>query len=56
MQCEKGPFTNINARKALCYAVNRKVIMDTVYGKIGVLEKLPMPSLLWGYDKKLPDY
>ncbi len=56
MQCEKGPFTNINARKALCYAVNRKVIMDTVYGKVGVLEKLPMPSLLWGYDKKLPDY
>ena len=56
MQCEKGPFTNIKLRQALCYGVNRKVIMESVYGKAGVPEKLPMPSLLWGYDKKLPDY
>jgi peptide/nickel transport system substrate-binding protein len=56
MQCQKGPFTNKKVRQALCFAVDRKTIMENVYGKTGVPEKLPMPSILWGYDKKLPDY
>ena len=56
MQCQKGPFTNKKVREALCYAVDRKTIMDNVYGKTGVPEKLPMPSILWGNDKKIPDY
>jgi len=30
--------------------------LQTVYGKLGVAAKLPLPDLLWGYDKKIKDY
>jgi len=56
LNCETGPLVDVRLRKALCYAVDRKVILDSVYGKTGVPEKLPMPSLVWGYDKSIPDY
>jgi ABC-type transport system substrate-binding protein len=56
LNSETGPFVNTQLRQAFNYAVNRKVILDSVYGRTGVYEKLPMPSLLWGYDKSVPDY
>ena len=56
LNCESGPFVNKSLREAFVQGVNRKQILDSVYGKAGVAEKLPLPSLLWGYDKKLPDY
>jgi ABC-type transport system substrate-binding protein len=56
LNCESGPFVNKKLREAFVQGVNRKQILDSVYGKTGVAEKLPLPSLLWGYDKKLPDY
>lgn len=56
MNCESGPFANKKLRQAFVHAVNRKKILDSVYGKTGVAEKLPLPNLLWGYDKNIPDY
>jgi len=56
LNCETGPLVNKQLRQAVCYAVNRKAILDSVYGKTGVAEKLPLPSILWGYDKSIPDY
>jgi len=56
MNCETGPFVNKQLRQAFNYGVNRQEILKTVYGKMGVAEKLPLPSLLWGYDKSIPDY
>lgn len=54
--CETGPFTNKNLRQAFSYAVNRQDILNSVYGKTGVAEKLPMPSNIWGYNKNIFDY
>jgi ABC-type transport system substrate-binding protein len=56
MNCESGPLVDKKLRQALCYAVDRKAILNTVYGKTGIAEKLLLPSLLWGYDKSIPDY
>ena len=56
MNCESGPFVNKKLRQAFVHAVNRKEILASVYGETGVAEKLPLPSLLWGYDKSIPDY
>jgi len=56
LNCETGPLADKNLRLALCSAINRKEILQSVYGKTGVPEKLPMPSLIWGYDKSIPDY
>ena len=56
LNCETGPFVNKQLRQAFNYAVNKQEILNAVYGKTGVAEKLPMPSLVWGYDKSLPGY
>lgn len=56
LNCETGPFVNKQLRQAFNHAVNRQEILASVYGKTGVYEKLPMPSLLWGYDKSVRDY
>jgi len=56
LNCETGPFVDKKLRQAFNYAVNRKQILDSVYGKTGVALKLPMPELLWGYDKSVPGY
>jgi ABC-type transport system substrate-binding protein len=56
LNCESGPFVHKQLRQAFNHAVNRQEILKTVYGKMGVAEKLPLPSLLWGYDKSIPDY
>jgi len=56
LNCETGPLAKKELRQALGHAVNRKEILDVVYGKLGVAEKLPLPSLIWGYDKSIPDY
>jgi peptide/nickel transport system substrate-binding protein len=56
LNCETGPFVDKKLRQAFNYAVNRKEILDSVYGKTGVALKLPMPELLWGYDKSVPGY
>ena len=56
LNCESGPLANKQLRQALSFAVDRKAILNSVYGKTGVYEKLPMPNLLWGYDKSVPDY
>jgi ABC-type transport system substrate-binding protein len=55
LNCETGPFVNKQLRQAFNHAVNRKQILDSVYGKAGVAETLPMPSLLWGYDKSIKE-
>jgi ABC-type transport system substrate-binding protein len=56
LNCETGPLVDKRLRQALSYAVDRKAILASVYGKTGIAEKLPLPSLLWGYDKSIPDY
>lgn len=56
LNCESGPFTNKMLRQAFAYAVNRKEILNSVYGKMGLYEKFPMPSHIWAYDNNLPDY
>ena len=56
LNCETGPFANKLLRQAFSHAVNRAEILQTVYGKLGVAAKLPLPDLLWGYDKKIKDY
>jgi len=56
LNCETGPFANKQLRQAFSCAVDRREILKTVYGKLGVANKLPMPDILWGFDKTIKDY
>lgn len=56
MNVERKPFDNILVRKAINHAVNKKEIIDAVYGVLGEPGVLPMPKSLWAYNDKIKDY
>lgn len=52
----KAPFNNINVRKAIAHAINKKGIVDAIYAGYAEVAKHPMPPTLWGYDETTVDY
>lgn len=48
------PLDNADVRRALDMAINKKAILDSVYGKAGQLSNgAPMPPTQWSYDKNM---
>ncbi|HEY1611521.1 MAG TPA: ABC transporter substrate-binding protein [Paraburkholderia sp.] len=47
------PLDNVDVRRALDMAINKKAIIDSVYQGAGQLAKNPMPPTQWSYDKTL---
>jgi peptide/nickel transport system substrate-binding protein/oligopeptide transport system substrate-binding protein len=56
INCQKKPFDDIRVRQALNYAINKKALLETVLQNQGVLSHGPIPPVLSGYNRKLPDY
>ena len=53
----KEPWkSNINLRKAIAHAINRKAIVDNIYQGMGQVAKNPIPPTMWGYNKKIPGF
>lgn len=49
-------FTNANVRKAFSQAINKKAIVDALYGGTGQVAKEFQPPALWGYNKDIQDW
>jgi peptide/nickel transport system substrate-binding protein len=49
-------FTNKRVRQAVANAINRKAIVDALYGGTGMVASQFQPPSLWGYNKELKDH
>lgn len=52
----KKPFDNINVRKAINHALNRKSYIDAIYMGSAVVAKNPIPPTIWSYNDAVKDY
>jgi ABC-type transport system substrate-binding protein len=52
----KKPFDSKLVRQAMNYAINKKEIIDAVYGANGMAAKNPLPPGMWSYNDKIEDY
>ncbi|AWX14794.1 ABC transporter substrate-binding protein [Mergibacter septicus] len=53
---EKKPFDNLDVRKALSYAIDKKAILNAVYQGGGQVAKNPIPPTMWSYNDDVKDY
>jgi dipeptide transport system substrate-binding protein len=49
------PFSDVRVRKALGMAIDRKAIVDAVYGTGAAVARGVLPSSMWSYDASLAD-
>jgi peptide/nickel transport system substrate-binding protein len=53
----KEPWkSNVDLRKAIAYAINRKAIVDNLYQGLGQVARNPIPPTMWGYNESIPGY
>jgi len=50
---DRPPTSNQLVRKALNYAINKKAIVDDVFGRAGVAAQSPVPPVSWAHDLQL---
>ncbi len=49
-------FQNVKVRQAIAQAINKKAIVDALYGGTGLVANQFQPPALWGYNKELVDW
>jgi peptide/nickel transport system substrate-binding protein len=49
-------FQDKRVRQAIAHAINKKAIIDALYGGTGLVASQFQPPPLWGYNKELKDY
>jgi peptide/nickel transport system substrate-binding protein len=49
-------FQDKRVRQAIAQAINKKGIVDALYGGIGVAATQQQPPSLWGYNKEIKDF
>ena len=53
----KEPWkSNVNLRKAVAHALNRKAIVDNIYQGMGQVVQNPIPPTMWGYNNDVPGF
>ena len=53
----KEPWkSNVNLRKAVAHALNRKAIVDNIYQGMGQVAQNPIPPTMWGYNNNVPGF
>jgi peptide/nickel transport system substrate-binding protein len=53
---EKEPFGKLEVRRAIAHAVNKRAIVEKLFGGIGIPAKNMLPPSLWGYNDAVVDY
>ena len=52
----KPPFTDKRVRQAINMAIDKKAILDAVYGGAGQPAKNLIPPIMWSYNNSITDY
>ena len=52
----KKLWQDVNMRKAIAHAINRKAIVDNIYQGMGQVAKNPIPPTMWGYNTQVPGF
>jgi len=52
----KPPYDNVDVRRALNMAIDKKAIIDAVFEGGGQVAKNPIPPTMWGYNDKIEDH
>jgi dipeptide transport system substrate-binding protein len=52
---QKAPLGDVRVRKALNLAINKKALVETLYGATAIPAIGPIPPALWSYNKGLRD-
>jgi peptide/nickel transport system substrate-binding protein len=53
---EKEPFSKVEVRRAIAHAINKRAIVEKLYGGTGIPAKNMLPPALWGYNDAVVDY
>jgi peptide/nickel transport system substrate-binding protein len=53
---EKEPYGKLEVRRAIGHAINKRAIVDKLFGGIGIPAKNMLPPSLWGYNDAVVDY
>jgi len=53
--CEKWPFKSKAIRNAVCCALEKKTVLDTIFKGRHMEARGPLPPGLWGFDQQLYD-
>jgi peptide/nickel transport system substrate-binding protein len=53
---EKEPFGKLEVRRAIAHAINKRAIVEKLFGGIGIPAKNMLPPSLWGYNEAVVDY
>ena len=51
----QAPFDNVEVRRALNMAVDKKALVDAVFQGGGQVAKNPIPPTMWSYNDSIPD-
>jgi dipeptide transport system substrate-binding protein len=56
LNTRKPPFDDVRVRRAINMAIDKKALVEAVYGKGGTPAKNPIPPILWSYNDAVEDY
>ena len=56
MNTEKKPFDNVDVRKAINLAIDKKKLVDTLFKGFAIVSKTSLPPSMWGHNSNLTDY
>lgn len=52
---QKKPFDDVRIRRAVSMAVDKKTMIEAIYGSTGRVAKNPLPPTIWGYNDAIVD-
>jgi peptide/nickel transport system substrate-binding protein len=56
MNTTHPPLDDVRVRRAINHAINKRLIVETLYGGLAVVAKNPFPPTIWGYNDAIQDY